>query len=329
MTTLQSPERQPSHRPRGSRRLVRRWSLQRLLIVLIATIGVGVLLYPTAAAWFSDRIHDTAISGYADQVKSLAPTSQEDLLAQARAYNAELPAGPLRDPYSLSENGEKETIGSGSEAYKKLLAVDPDGMIGTISIPSIKTNLPIFHGTDEETLSKGVGHLFGSSLPVGGTSTHAVLTAHSGYVNATLFDSLKQVVTGDVFTVTVLDQTIYYKVDQIKTVLPDDTDDLRQVKGKDYITLVTCTPTGVNTHRLLVRGERIPAPTTNKSTAQTFASTTTNPGFPWWALILIGTPVSATLLTRPRSLARKNELKADGIHRPGKSNKNTASTSSS
>ena len=292
MTQLQHP-------PRRLKRPFRRWSLQRLAIVLIATIGVGTLLYPTAAAWFSDRIHDTEISGYADTVKSLASTQQQNLLDQAHQYNAELPAGPLRDPYSLNENGETETVGSGSAAYKKMLAVDPDGMMGTISIPAISTNLPIFHGTDEATLAKGVGHLFGSSLPVGGAGTHAVLTAHSGYVNSTLFDSLKQVVTGDVFSVTVLDQTIYYKVDQIKTVLPDETDDLRQVKGKDYITLVTCTPTGVNTNRLLVRGERIPNPV-RAGGPQTLANNVTNPGFPWWAVILVGTPACAIILTRPR-----------------------------
>jgi sortase A len=293
MTQLQYPPRRLARPPK-------RWSLQRLAIVLIATIGVGVLLYPTAAAWFSDRVHDTQISGYADTVKDLAQTEQQKLLAQARQYNAELPAGPLRDPYSLNENGETETVGSGSAAYKKLLAVDPDGMMGTISIPAINTNLPIFHGTDESTLAKGVGHLFGSSLPVGGTSTHAVLTAHSGYVNSTLFDSLKKVVTGDVFSVTVLDQTIYYKVNQIKTVLPDETEDLRQVKGKDYITLVTCTPTGVNTHRLLVRGERIPAPEARADAPQTVANNVTDPGFPWWAVILVGTAAGAIILTRPQ-----------------------------
>jgi sortase A len=297
MTQLQYPPRRLARPPR---RLLKRWSLQRLAIVLIATIGVGVLLYPTAAAWFSDRVHDTQISGYADTVKDLAQTEQQKLLAQARQYNAELPAGPLRDPYSLNENGETETVGSGSAAYKKLLAVDPEGMMGTISIPAINTNLPIFHGTDEATLAKGVGHLFGSSLPVGGTSTHAVLTAHSGYVNSTLFDSLKNVVTGDEFSVTVLDQTIYYKVDQIKTVLPEETEDLRQVKGKDYITLVTCTPTGVNTHRLLVRGERLPAPVARADAPQTVANNVTDPGFPWWAVILVGTAAGTIILTRPQ-----------------------------
>lgn len=286
---------------RLNRRRVKRWGVQRILFVLIATLGVGILLYPTAAAWSSDRIHATEISGYADQVKSLTPTAQEEFLAQARDYNKALPAGPLRDPYSLNEEGKHEAIGSGSTAYKEVLSMGTEGVMGNISIPSIKSNLPIFHGTGEDSLSKGVGHLFGSSLPVGGTSTHSVLTAHSGYVSATLFDDLKKVVKGDVFSVTVLDETIYYQVDQILTVLPDETDDLRQVKDKDYITLITCTPTGINTHRLLVRGERIPAPAASEDSNQTFASATTDPGFPWWALALVGTPLTATLLTRPRT----------------------------
>lgn len=302
-----------SSSPRLLKRLRHRWSLQRLLIVLIATIGVGVLLYPTAASWSSDRVHATEISGYADQIKSLAPTAQQELLTQARAYNAGLPAGPLRDPYSLNEDGKQEAVGSGSETYKNMLSVNSNGIMGNISIPSSKTNLPIYHGTGEDSLTKGVGHLFGSSLPVGGTSTHSVLTAHSGYVSSTLFDSLKKVVTGDVFSVTVLDETIYYKVGQIKTVLPDETDDLRQVKGKDYITLITCTPTGVNTHRLLVRGERIPAPVSGDTANQTLPSNTTGPGFPWWAAVLVGTPVAAIIVTQPkgrRIQGRKQQVRS-------------------
>ncbi len=274
------------------------WSLQRILIVVAAVVGVGVLLYPTAAAWFSDRVHATEISGYVDTVENLSPSAQEALLNDARQFNTELPSGPLRDPYSLNEKGEQTVVGAGSEAYKKMLDVGPGGMMGRISIPSIHTDLPIFHGTDEETLSKGAGHLFGSGLPVGGVGTHSVITAHSGFVNATLFDDLDQVREGDVFSVTVLGETIYYKVDQIKTVLPEETDDLRKVQDKDYVTLVTCTPTGVNSHRLLVRGERIDPPSADS--AQTLPSQALDPGFPWWAVAFIGTGVLMVVITRPR-----------------------------
>lgn len=284
----------------GRRSAPKRWGTQRILIVVIAVLGIGILLYPTAAAWFSDRFHANEISGYADSVKSLAPEKSDAILESARRYNAELPAGPLRDPYTLNENGEKEAIGSGSEAYKETLEVDAEGVMGTLSIPSIKVNLPIFHGTDEDVLAKGVGHLFGSSLPIGGVGTHSVLTAHSGFVNATLFNNLHDVKLGDVFSTSVLNQTIYYKVDSIKTVRPGETESLRQVKGQDYMTLITCTPTGVNSHRLLVRGVRIPAPAADAGTGQVITSEESGPGFPWWAVVFLGATVSVVVLTRPR-----------------------------
>lgn len=274
------------------------WSLQRILIVLAALLGMGVLLYPTAAAWFSDRVHATQISGYADTVKNLAPSAQEAKMDEARQFNKELPNGPLRDPYSLNEKGEQTVVGAGSEAYKRLLDVGPEGMMGRISIPAIHADLPIFHDTDDATLAKGAGHLFGSGLPVGGTDTHSVITAHSGFVNATLFDNLDKVREGDVFSITVLGETLYYKVGQIKTVLPEDTDDLRKVPGKDLVTLVTCTPKGINSHRLLVRGERIDAPTGDAT--QSVPSQALDPGFPWWILALAGASVVIVVVTRPR-----------------------------
>ena len=288
----------PQLRPRRRNPATKNWTWQRLVIVCTAVIGIGILLYPTAAAWFSDRVHATEISGYVDSVKDLTPQTQSDLLEKAHQFNAELPSGPLRDPYSLNDKGEQAVIGAGSEAYKKLLAVGPGDMMGRINIPSIHADLPIFHGTDEDTLAKGAGHLFGSALPVGGNSTHSVLTAHSGFVTATLFDHLNEITQGDTFSISVLNQTIYYKVDQIKTVLPEQTEDLRKVEGKDYVTLVTCTPKGINTHRLLVRGERIDPPTTDNT--QTMPSQATDPGFPWWALTLTTATTLAILATRPR-----------------------------
>ncbi|OFI39399.1 class C sortase [Arthrobacter sp. SW1] len=291
MTQLHPPLR------RSQRKSRRRWSKQRILIVLATVVGVGTLLYPTAASWFSDRVHATEISGYVDSVKNIDPKEQEAMLSAARSFNAGLPSGPLRDPYALDQDGKQTVIGAGSDAYRKLLAVGPSGMMGRISIPSIKADLPIFHGTDETTLSKGVGHLFGSALPVGGDSTHAVLTAHSGFVNATLFDHLDQVTQGDIFSISTLGETLYYKVDQIQKVLPEETDALRKIAGKDYVTLVTCTPKGVNSHRLLVRGERVEAPPANDG-QRVLPSATADPGFPWWALALTGTIVLAVLATR-------------------------------
>ncbi|ABM06421.1 sortase A [Pseudarthrobacter sp. PvP004] len=286
----------PSRRDLG--RVIGPWSKQRILVVLIAITGVGILLYPTAAAWFSDRVHATEISGYVATVENLNPSEKTSILDSARKFNEELPSGPLRDPYSLNEEGKQTTIGAGSDAYQNLLDVGPGGMMGRISIPSIHTDLPIFHGTDEDSLSKGAGHLFGSALPVGGQGTHGVLSAHSGFVNATLFEDLDKVAEGDTFSISVLDQTIYYKVDSIQTVLPNQTDALRKVPDKDYVTLVTCTPTGVNSHRLLVRGERTEAP--SAESPQTMPSRASDPGFPWWVLGLIGAATVAILITRPQ-----------------------------
>ncbi|MEC3854075.1 class C sortase [Paenarthrobacter ureafaciens] len=286
-----------SSQSRLPRKEIRRWPKQRIFIVLAAIFGVGVLLYPTAAAWFSDRVHATEISGYVDTVENLAPSARKSLLEEARTFNHELPSGPLRDPYALNDQGGQEMVGAGSDAYKKLLDIGPGGMMGRISIPSIKADLPIFHGTDENTLSKGVGHLFGSGLPVGGVGTHSVLTAHSGFVNATLFDKLDQVKLDDQFTVDVLGETLYYRVKDIKTVLPEETDDLRKKPGRDLVTLVTCTPKGVNSHRLLVQGERVDAPAT--SGPGSLQSQAEDPGFPWWALLLTGASVVAVVITRP------------------------------
>ncbi|MFK0040317.1 class C sortase [Paenarthrobacter sp. NPDC090517] len=279
-------------------RVIGTWSKQRILIVLIAILGVGILLYPTAAAWFSDRVHATEISGYVDTVGNLNPSAKKSIFDAAKKFNQDLPSGPLRDPYSLNDDGKQTTIGAGSDAYQNLLDVGPGGMMGRISIPSIQSDLPIFHGTDEDSLSKGAGHLFGSALPVGGEGTHSVLSAHSGFVNATLFENLHKVAKGETFSISVLDQTIYYKVDSIQTVLPDQTDALRKVPGKDYVTLITCTPTGVNSHRLLVRGERTEAP--GAESPQTMPSRASDPGFPWWVLGLIGAATVAVLVTRPR-----------------------------
>ncbi len=276
--------------------------------MLIAILGVGILLYPTAAAWFSDRVHATEISGYVDTVGELEPSAKKSILDAAKKFNQDLPSGPpLRDPpYSLNDEANRPPLGAGSDAYQNLLDVGgPGGMMGRISIPpSIHSDLPIFHGTDEDSLSKGAGHLFGSALPVGGEGgTHSVLSAHSGFVSATLFENLHKVAKGETFSISVLDQTIYYKVDSIQTVLPDQTDALRKVPGKDYVTLITCTPTGVNSHRLLVRGERTEAPPVPRARKQCLVKLQTQVS-PWWVLGLIGAATAAILVTRPRDSAQ-------------------------
>lgn len=191
-------------------------------------------------------------------------------------------------------------MGSGSEAYRSILDLGLDGMMGQISIPSINVSLPIFHGTSEETLAKGAGHIFGSSLPIGGTGTHSVITAHSGLINAVLFNDLKKVRIGDAFTATVLDGSISYRVLSTQTVLPNETQEQRQVPGKDYFTLITCTPTGVNSHRLPVRGERIDTSTAHWEAVESIENPIKDPGFPRWALVLTGATAGAVVITAPR-----------------------------
>lgn len=279
---------------------LRTWTVRRFLVVVLGVAGIGVLLYPSAAAWFSDRAHAATVSGYVQAVRSMPPAETRRLLAQAHDYNRHLPAGPLLDPYSASGGGRETAIGSAAAAYLHTLDVGPEGMIGVLAIRSINLDLPIYHGTGSETLDHGVGHLFGTALPVGGPGTHAVLTGHSGIVNATLFSNLHHVQLGDEFTVTVLDQTLTYRVDQIRTVLPTQTRELVAVPGKDYVTLVTCTPIGVNTHRLLVRGVRVqtPGPGTPKPD---FLTGHGGPGFPWWLAEALGAVVLVLVLTRPRT----------------------------
>lgn len=292
---------------RSVRAAVRRvsWGWSQSFIVLIAAIGVGVLVYPAAASWFSALSHDTDVDGYVQSVENLPDARAKAMLAQARAYNENLPAGPLRDPYALGADGQQTAIGDGTDAYFDTLAVKGAEAMSQIRIPKIHVNLPVFHGTDEDALARGIGHLYGSALPVGGPGTHSVLTGHNGFVQATLFDGINELVTGDTIIITTLGEHLYYEVDQIITVKPDDTDALRQVPGKDYITLVTCTPTGVNTHRLLVRAERVDAPADANEKAAV-ADNTDPAGFPWWALILVAVPALTIVIIKPRRTTPKH-----------------------
>lgn len=263
-----------------------------------------MLLYPSAASWFSARIHATQVNGYIHDVAALDDSTAQRLLADAQDYNRILPDGPLRDPYVLNADGGQSEIANGEDAYQDMLGGPSGDVMARIRIPAIDVDLPVFHGTDQATLSRGVGHLYGSSLPVGGTGSHSVLTAHSGLVNSTLFTDLNQLEIGDVFTVTVLDEVLYYSVDQLLTVEPKDTDALRRVAGEDYVTLVTCTPTGVNSHRLLVRAERIPPPAESTADRTALADDVTDPGFPWWAVGLAAGALGILGLTRPRRARR-------------------------
>lgn len=218
-------------------------------VILIAALLIGVLLllYPTISDYWNSFHQSRAIASYAEQVADLDDNVYDQLWEDAQTYNTTL--GNSMSRFVMTEEQTK--------AYDALLNIADNGVMGYIEIPKIKCNLPIYHGTDEAVLQVAIGHVPGSSLPVGGESTHCVLSGHRGLPSAKLFTNLDELETGDVFMLRVLDETLTYEVDQIRTVLPNELGDLAIVEGEDYCTLVTCTPYGINSHRLLVRGHRV------------------------------------------------------------------------
>ena len=215
-------------------------------------IALGITLYPMISTWYNERHQAEVHIHYQEKVEQVDNTKLIEAKEQAVAYNQTiLPGAQDEDSFS------KEALLSASENYGSLLNLAGDGIMGYVEVPTIGVTLPIFHGTNNSTLERGVGHLLGSSLPVGGESTHSVLTAHSGMASQKMFSDLDRLKIGDIFFLDVLGEKLAYQVDQIKTVLPYDTTFLQTEIGNDLCTLVTCTPFGVNTHRLLVRGTRI------------------------------------------------------------------------
>ena len=217
--------------------------------ILIAAFFIGalLLLYPTISDFWNSFHQSRAIASYAEQVADLDENAYDRLWEDARIYNKTL--GDRMNRFVMAEAQKK--------AYAALLNIADNGVMGYIEIPKVRCNLPIYHGTDEAVLQVAIGHVPGSSLPVGGESTHCVLSGHRGLPSAKLFTNLDELETGDVFMLRVLDETLTYEVDQIRTVLPNELGDLAIVEGEDYCTLVTCTPYGINSHRLLVRGHRV------------------------------------------------------------------------
>ena len=218
-----------------------------LLLLLIFLAGLSLLLYPTISDYWNSFHQSRAIASYVDTVAELDDDAYQEIWEQAQAYNAALPRDDTR-----FVPGEEEIA-----YYDTLLNVSGNGIMGYLEIPSIEVTLPVYHGTDEEVLQVAVGHIEGSSLPVGGPGTHSVISGHRGLPSATLLTDLDQLEIGDVFMLHVLDETLTYEVDQIHIVEPDDVSYLAIEEGEDLCTLVTCTPYGINTHRLLVRGHRI------------------------------------------------------------------------
>lgn len=260
-----------------------RWrpSLLSWSIAVLAIGGMLTALYPMTASWLSSYNQSQVIENATFDLENLNPGKTEQL-ELARVYNDALAAGVKL------EAGGNVPVGTGNLAgtdlkYDELLRASDDGLMARIRIPSIDVDLPVYHGTSDETLLRGAGHLEGSHLPVGGPSTRSVITAHRGLANSTMFTHLDQVQEGDTFSVEVMSEVFTYQVFEVEVIEPTETSSLRSREGQDLVTLITCTPLGVNSHRIVVTGERI-TPTPQKD-LDAAGKPPVIPGFPWWAVI--------------------------------------------
>lgn len=275
-----------------------------ILLVLIFFVGLAVMLYPTISDYINQRNQTRVVNSYAQQVDGLSDADYTAYFDAADVFNQKIAA----DPDALYHADRFST-------YSTTLDVTGTGIMGYITIPRIGVELPIYHGTSDAVLQVAAGHLEGTSLPVGGTSTHTVISAHRGLPSAKLFTNLDQLEVGDTFTITVLDRVLTYEVDRISIVLPTETDLLQPVEGQDYVTLMTCTPYGINTHRLLVRGHRVNTRESQKHVRVTADATRIDPiitapviALPMLAVLLIWLLVT----TRKRPKAGKHEKTTRG-----------------
>lgn len=225
----------------------------RIIFIIPMIISLCMLLYPWISNWVNQRAADSDVIAYDDNVKSKSEEEIDEMIEKAREYNKELAKTKvvLTDPFVETEEQKKEGL-----VYNSLLDFGGNGMMAYLEIPCIAVNLPVFHGTSAEVLETGIGHLEGSSLPVGGETTHAVLTGHTGLNRAKLFTDLTELKEGDLFFIHVGGENLAYEVSEINIVVPEDVSKLSIREGEDLVTLITCTPYGVNTHRLLVTGKR-------------------------------------------------------------------------
>lgn len=224
-----------------------------IFIIFVFLVGVGFLSYPLVSSVINNIDARNSAADYITQSKSMAKSETDELFKKAEKYNLS-----LTDNVILTDPFDEKAYAKIGRNYEKVLNHRSDGLICYVDIPKIDVYLPVYHGTEKKTLAKGAGHLENTSVPIGGKSTHSVISAHSGYPGETFFDYLPDLKEGDVFYIHVLDRTLKYEVDQIKVVLPTQVRDMYIQSGKDYVTLLTCTPYTINTHRLLVRGKRVP-----------------------------------------------------------------------
>lgn len=264
----------------------RRWKVPAvpLGIALVFLLGVLVLGYPSASSWLAHYRQSQQILGYTHVVDTVGPEGRAEVLAAAHRYNESLTGGAVVDSYARLPVAAP---GDTALDYAELLTADDRGLMARLRIPTIDVDLPVFHGTSERVLLEGIGHLQGTSLPVGGPSTHAVLTGHRGLAEATMLTHLDEVAVGDGFTLETFGEVLTYEVVDVAVVEPHETQTLYPAPGADLVTLVTCTPIGVNSHRILVTGERVtPTPVEDLAVA---GEQPAGAPFPWWAAAVVVT----------------------------------------
>lgn len=231
----------------GKENLIMKKHLFTVIIVCVFLLGLSLLLYPTVSDWWNTFHQSRAVASYIEKVSTMEDDEYNNILNQAREYNSTVADKGIK--FRLSDDELKK--------YESVLNITDSGIMGYVEIPKINCKLPIYHGIDDSVLQVAIGHIAGTSLPVGGESSHCVISGHRGLPSARLFTDIDKLNQGDTFAIHVLDETLYYEVDQIRIVKPEQTENIRITKGEDYCTLVTCTPYGVNSHRLLVRGHRL------------------------------------------------------------------------
>ena len=264
--------------------------LPTIILCIILLAGVCIMAYPTVSDLWNARHATRSIASYIEQVDNTSQAMKEELLQEADDYNRTLDLGVH---FKLDEEAYAR--------YESVLDITVTGIMGYVQIPSIHVNLPVYHGTDEAVLQIAAGHIAGSSLPTGGAGTHAVISGHRGLPSARLFTDLDRLVEGDIFMVTVLDRVCTYQIDQIHIVFPEEIADLAIEEGKDYMTLVTCTPYGINTHRMLIRGHRIGTPESGGSVIVTAEAVRVAP-----VIVFFGIAVPLLFVTAAVSLAVSN-----------------------
>lgn len=261
-------------------------SFQRRVVLpaVLIVVGISVLLYPVIATQWNNRVQEQVAKQYEDAVADAPAQEMSAALLAADEYNRLHADGPVLDPWLARVSQDNE----GYQAYERQLSGAP--AMAQLVIPAIDLRLPIYHGTSENTLQKGLGHLYGTSLPVGGVGTHSVVTGHTGLTTATLFDNLVDVKPNDAIYLSTFGQRMKYEVRDTEVVLPNQTESLRPQSDRDLLTLITCTPYGINTHRLLVHAERVPMDPDEEGVLTMSTST-----MQWWMWLLLAVSLAALL----------------------------------